>query len=227
MRKVRCIPATDDPAGLPWQRLRAAAANPYGQVNAVPDRAHPHLYERAFESDSCGFGLLTQIDGRASGWVVDTAFAALAKLPPSRRLQPRRGRGISVPAPAGPAGRRERQHHGRARGGKRMAVPHRRPASARREGSQIVLPVDVASQAFGFRPRRSAWFKRHGVALAESGRIHVGRRAPLRRRPATRAWLPAATTCAAPSCWCARFGRGEAGEAVAQMLRSETLSPVG
>ncbi|OOG43350.1 glutamate synthase large subunit [Rhodanobacter sp. C05] len=38
------------------------------------------LYDVAFEHDSCGFGLVAQIDGRASAWVVDTAFAALAKL---------------------------------------------------------------------------------------------------------------------------------------------------
>jgi glutamate synthase (NADPH/NADH) large chain len=38
------------------------------------------LYDAAFEHDSCGFGLVAQIDGRASAWVVDTAFDALAKL---------------------------------------------------------------------------------------------------------------------------------------------------
>ena len=38
------------------------------------------LYDAAFEHDSCGFGLVAQIDGRASAWVVDTAFTALAKL---------------------------------------------------------------------------------------------------------------------------------------------------
>jgi glutamate synthase (NADPH/NADH) large chain len=38
------------------------------------------LYDASFEHDSCGFGLVAQIDGRASAWVVDTAFTALAKL---------------------------------------------------------------------------------------------------------------------------------------------------
>lgn len=38
------------------------------------------LYDAAFEHDSCGFGLVAQIDGHASAWVVDTAFDALAKL---------------------------------------------------------------------------------------------------------------------------------------------------
>ncbi|HUW52110.1 MAG TPA: glutamate synthase large subunit [Rhodanobacter sp.] len=40
----------------------------------------PTLYDPAFEHDSCGFGLVAQVDGRASAWVVDTAFSALAKL---------------------------------------------------------------------------------------------------------------------------------------------------
>ena len=40
----------------------------------------PRLYDASFEHDSCGFGLVAQIDGRASAWVVDTAFTALAKL---------------------------------------------------------------------------------------------------------------------------------------------------
>ncbi|MBB6188939.1 glutamate synthase large subunit [Rhodanobacter sp. MP7CTX1] len=40
----------------------------------------PRLYDASFEHDSCGFGLVAQIDGRASAWVVDTAFSALAKL---------------------------------------------------------------------------------------------------------------------------------------------------
>ena len=43
-------------------------------------QAGPTLYDVAFEHDSCGFGLVAQIDGRASAWVVDTAFSALAKL---------------------------------------------------------------------------------------------------------------------------------------------------
>ncbi|WP_158756040.1 glutamate synthase large subunit [Dyella sp. S184] len=38
------------------------------------------LYDPAFEHDSCGFGLVAQIDGRPSTTLVDTAFAALAKL---------------------------------------------------------------------------------------------------------------------------------------------------
>jgi len=38
------------------------------------------LYDSAFERDSCGFGLIASIDGRASTWLVDQAFSALAKM---------------------------------------------------------------------------------------------------------------------------------------------------
>src|ERR1700733_4559851 len=40
----------------------------------------PRLYDEAFEHDSCGFGIVAQIDGHASSALVDTAFSALAKL---------------------------------------------------------------------------------------------------------------------------------------------------
>ncbi len=43
-------------------------------------RSTPRLYDPAFEHDSCGFGLLVNIDGRASRWLVEQAFAALAKM---------------------------------------------------------------------------------------------------------------------------------------------------
>jgi glutamate synthase (NADPH) large chain len=38
------------------------------------------LYDPAFEHDSCGFGLLANIDGKASVWLVDQAFSALARM---------------------------------------------------------------------------------------------------------------------------------------------------
>jgi glutamate synthase (NADPH/NADH) large chain len=38
------------------------------------------LYDAAFEHDSCGFGLIAHIDGHASGWLVEQAFTALAKM---------------------------------------------------------------------------------------------------------------------------------------------------
>src|ERR1700741_1435952 len=38
------------------------------------------LNDAAFEHDSCGFGLIANIDGRASAWLVDQAFKALAKM---------------------------------------------------------------------------------------------------------------------------------------------------
>src|SRR5690348_17078109 len=50
------------------------------RVSKMKQSVGTSLYDAAFEHDSCGFGLVVQIDGRASAWVVDTAFDALAKL---------------------------------------------------------------------------------------------------------------------------------------------------
>jgi glutamate synthase (NADPH/NADH) large chain len=38
------------------------------------------LYDASYEHDSCGFGLLAHTGGTASTWLVDAAFAALAKM---------------------------------------------------------------------------------------------------------------------------------------------------
>ena len=38
------------------------------------------LYQPDFEQDSCGFGLITQLDDKPSHWIVKTAIASLAKL---------------------------------------------------------------------------------------------------------------------------------------------------
>ncbi|VUX55388.1 protein of unknown function [uncultured Woeseiaceae bacterium] len=38
------------------------------------------LYDPSFERDSCGFGLIANIDDIASHWVVETAIGALARL---------------------------------------------------------------------------------------------------------------------------------------------------
>ncbi len=38
------------------------------------------LYDRAFDRDSCGFGLIANLDDKPSHWVVDTAITALARL---------------------------------------------------------------------------------------------------------------------------------------------------
>src|SRR5690606_15393707 len=38
------------------------------------------LYDPRFEHDSCGFGLIAQIDSRPSRWLVETAVSALARL---------------------------------------------------------------------------------------------------------------------------------------------------
>ncbi len=38
------------------------------------------LYDPRFEHDSCGFGLIAQVDARPSRWVVETAIGALARM---------------------------------------------------------------------------------------------------------------------------------------------------
>ena len=38
------------------------------------------LYRPEFEKDSCGFGLIAHMDGKASHWIVDTAITSLARL---------------------------------------------------------------------------------------------------------------------------------------------------
>ena len=43
-------------------------------------RATPRLYDPGFEHDSCGFGLVASIRAQASTWIVEQAFAALAKM---------------------------------------------------------------------------------------------------------------------------------------------------
>ena len=44
------------------------------------DTLHTSLYRPAFEHDNCGFGLIAQMDGQASHWLVQTAIGSLACL---------------------------------------------------------------------------------------------------------------------------------------------------
>ena len=46
----------------------------------MTERIEKTLYDPAFERDSCGFGLIANIDDLPSHWVVQTAIAALARL---------------------------------------------------------------------------------------------------------------------------------------------------
>jgi glutamate synthase (NADPH) large chain len=46
----------------------------------MSNTANHGLYEPRYEHDSCGFGLIAQLDSRASRWVVDTAIQALARM---------------------------------------------------------------------------------------------------------------------------------------------------
>jgi len=38
------------------------------------------LYDESFEKDSCGFGLITNIDDKPSHWLISTAITALERL---------------------------------------------------------------------------------------------------------------------------------------------------
>ncbi|MEQ9737241.1 MAG: hypothetical protein RLN67_08440, partial [Algiphilus sp.] len=38
------------------------------------------LYNPAFEHDNCGFGLIANMDGQTSHWLVETAITALARM---------------------------------------------------------------------------------------------------------------------------------------------------
>ena len=38
------------------------------------------LYREAYEKDSCGFGLIANLDDQASHWLVKTAIASLGRL---------------------------------------------------------------------------------------------------------------------------------------------------
>jgi len=44
------------------------------------DKTYPGLYRPEFEKDSCGFGLIAQMDGVPSHWLVQTAISSLACL---------------------------------------------------------------------------------------------------------------------------------------------------
>ena len=46
----------------------------------MTERTAQGLYDPAFERDSCGFGLIANLDDMPSHWVVETAIAALARL---------------------------------------------------------------------------------------------------------------------------------------------------
>ena len=49
-------------------------------MSHLDDLADSGLYRPEFERDNCGFGLIAQMDGRASHWLVETAIAALARM---------------------------------------------------------------------------------------------------------------------------------------------------
>jgi len=49
-------------------------------TNYLKNFAEHGLYQPNFERDNCGFGLIAQMDGRASHWLVNTAITALGRM---------------------------------------------------------------------------------------------------------------------------------------------------
>lgn len=49
-------------------------------MNYLDKLAEHGLYQPNFEHDNCGFGLIAQMDGRASHWLVETAISALGRM---------------------------------------------------------------------------------------------------------------------------------------------------
>jgi len=49
-------------------------------MNYLDKLAEHGLYQPNFEHDNCGFGLIAQMDGRASHWLVETAITALGRM---------------------------------------------------------------------------------------------------------------------------------------------------
>ena len=49
-------------------------------MNHLPSLEGPGLWRPEFERDNCGFGLIAQMDGRASHWLVETAITALGRM---------------------------------------------------------------------------------------------------------------------------------------------------
>ncbi|MEE9320807.1 MAG: glutamate synthase large subunit [Granulosicoccus sp.] len=49
-------------------------------MNYLDSLARDGLYHPNFEHDNCGFGLIAQMDGRASHWLVNTAITALGRM---------------------------------------------------------------------------------------------------------------------------------------------------
>ncbi len=47
---------------------------------STPKIPHAGLYRPEFERDNCGFGLIAQMDGKPSHWLLETAIGALARL---------------------------------------------------------------------------------------------------------------------------------------------------
>src|SRR3569623_3737170 len=74
------------PPGEMCARAREARVDTGFFIETVENRVNTTdtslgLYRPEFEKDSCGFGLIAHMDGKASHWLVQTAVNSLACLP--------------------------------------------------------------------------------------------------------------------------------------------------
>ena len=69
-----------DRDSLPSTITKDSVRSSTAQDALMPPLQTTGLYDPAFEHDSCGFGLIASIDGKASAWLVDQAFSALARM---------------------------------------------------------------------------------------------------------------------------------------------------
>ncbi len=70
-----------DACTLPPTRVTFCGCNDFSAaVFVMNERISGGLYRPEFEKDSCGFGLIAQMDGQPSHWLVQTAIGALKRL---------------------------------------------------------------------------------------------------------------------------------------------------
>jgi len=79
MRRWQTVPC--DVSKTIFQRITGTGAAAIAGPGAImTEKSASSLYDPAFDRDSCGFGLIANIDDVASHWVVATAISALVRL---------------------------------------------------------------------------------------------------------------------------------------------------
>ena len=70
---ANCTPAKTRPRGQSFKHLDSVS-------NMSAQNTLKGLYQPSFEKDSCGFGLIANIDNKPSHWLIETSISALARL---------------------------------------------------------------------------------------------------------------------------------------------------